>query len=195
MRTTDRRTSGFTLIELLIVIILIAVMASVVVPAYVRYLSGVRFQASCRQVQDIFAYAREQAVATSAPVTLRFDRQSETFAVDTPAQQPMPDLPTALSNGDASSPSATSQVALPPRTYTLAPNEAVSEFTVIPPQVPLAGSQSAQSSPNDLHFQPDGQVEAMQMVMIQEDGKQAHFTLQPASGRLVLDAGIGVNGQ
>jgi prepilin-type N-terminal cleavage/methylation domain-containing protein len=195
MNSSDRQKPGFTLIELLIVIVLIAVMAAVIVPAYVRYLSGVRFQAACRHVQDIFAYAREQAIASGSPVTLRFDRQSETFAVDSPLQQPQPDLPTSMSNGELSVANATSQVARPPKTYSLASNQKVSDYNVIQPDVPLSGAQQAFSSPNDLHFQPDGTVEALQMAMVQDDGKMAHFTLQPAAGRLVLDGGVGVNGQ
>ncbi len=189
------RKHGFTLIEILIVIIIIAVMASIIVPAYVRYLSTIRFQVACRQVQDIFGYAREQAISLGTPVTLRFDRQSETFAVETPAPTPQPDLPSAMSNGDAAGAAATSQVARDPRTFALDRNQAVSQYTVLPPDVPLSGSQGGNSGPNDLHFQPDGSVESMQMTMIQEDGKEAHFILHPAAGRLVLDAGTGVNGQ
>src|SRR5690348_12920265 len=57
---TDRR--GFTLIELLVIIIIIAVVSSIVVPSYSRFYARARFQAAVRDVRDLLASAREQAV-------------------------------------------------------------------------------------------------------------------------------------
>lgn len=178
---------GFTLIEILIVIVIISVMAGVVIPAYLRYLDHVHFSQKTHEVQDLFAYAREQAVALDAMVTLHFDPQSETFEVQVPPPLPLIDLPVAASTPDQ--PDATSAQAAPiPRTVQLNQDQKVQQYTVTPASQNQNVSQTTNASgQNDLHFLSDGTVEALDMVLSQADGIQAHLMLAPATGRLSLD--------
>jgi prepilin-type N-terminal cleavage/methylation domain-containing protein len=190
---------GFTLIELLIVILIIAVMAAVVVPSYLRFLGHARFRTKVRAVQDLFAYAREQAVLIGAPVTLSYDKQSESFTVTLPTPPAEADQPVALSGSDAGEDAnAQASPATPPRTISLDADQSIGNYslsasplTTASPNatVPGSNSSSGQSGPNDLHFQGDGTVEGLEMLITQSDGAHAQLTLSPATARLTLDVG------
>jgi len=193
------RKRGFTLIELLIVILIIAIMAAVVVPSYVRFLGHARFRSKVRQVQDLFAYAREQALLLDAPVTLSYNKQSESFTVTLPTPPKQIDEPAALSGSEAGESSASQNgSAQPPRTVQLDPNQNISQYSLSASPlataspnatVPGVNSSSGNSGPNDLHFQGDGTVEGLNMAITQADGAHAQLVLSPATARLTLDVG------
>jgi prepilin-type N-terminal cleavage/methylation domain-containing protein len=182
---------GFTLIEILIVIVIIAVMSAVVVPAYVRYLGHVRFQAKVKQVQDLFAYAREQAIALDTTVTLKYDKGSARFTVELPDSSPSNDQPSAFSNGTQVQ-DAHGQAAPPPRVVQLDPEQSVSNYIVSQGtnSTSTSANSTVQSGQNELHFQGDGTVETLDMSIAQSDGKKAHLQLWPATGKLTLDPGV-----
>ncbi len=193
---TYARRRGFTLIELLIVILIIAVMAAVVVPSYLNFLGHARFRRKVREVQDLFAYAREQAVLLGAPVTLSYDKQSESFTVTLPTPPAQTDEPVALSGSEAGEDA--NAASTPPRTVQLDHDQSVGNYTLSASPlataspnatVPGSNSTSGNAGPNDLHFQSDGTVEGLQMVISQSDGAHAQLVLSPATARLTLDVG------
>jgi prepilin-type N-terminal cleavage/methylation domain-containing protein len=179
-----RTATGFTLIEMVVVIIIVAVMAGVLVPAYGRFYARTRFDANVRDVQDVFAYAREQALAKDAPVTLMFDPGSETFAVNVTAPPPPTDQPLAF-------PDVKTDSASVPETHVtqLDSSMAINGF---------AATDTGQNSSSGtgrgatiVHFRPDGTSDAAELTVLgMENGYMAHMTLQPGNARLTLDDGI-----
>ena len=190
-RTTSKNppSAGFTLIEILIVIVIIAVMSAIAVPAYVRYLAHVRFQTKVRQVQDIFAYAREQAVTRDSTVTLRFDKGTAMFTVEFTPPSQLSDQPAAFNAGDItqSSNGQTNNT----KNVQLDPEQTVLQYTVSEgTNAPAKPASKLQTGSNDLHFLSDGTVEGLDMTMAQNDGRRAHLQLMPSTGRLMLEPGV-----
>jgi prepilin-type N-terminal cleavage/methylation domain-containing protein len=185
---------AFTLIELLIVIIIIAVMAAVVIPSYVRYLSHVRFQGKVREVQDIFGYAREQAVTLDTTVTLHFDQQSESFSAEVTPPPKSSDEPSSFTSNDNTG-GAMAQTTPDRRVVQLDSSQSVRQFSI---SGTLPGTSSSNttptpaSSPSDLHFLSDGTVEGMTMTLSSATGASADFTLWPSTARLTMDSELGI---
>ena len=184
-----KRTAGFTLIEMVVVVIIIAVMAGVLVPSYGRFYARAKFDATTRDVQDVFAYAREQAIAKDAPATLTFDPGSETFAVNVTAPPPPNDQPVAF-------PDVKTDSASKPETHItqLSSSMAVNGFSA------TAAGQTGQSGGGGgmmgsagrgstvVHFRPDGTSDGAQLTLLgAENGYMAHMTLNPGNARLTLD--------
>ncbi len=176
---------AFTLIELLVVILLIAVMASVVVPAYNHFLTTARFTEATREIQDLFAYAREQAITRDTTVTLQFDPHSETFLVQATPPPPVADQPVALAENESQSGNA-AMAQEPPRGYTLGEDYAVAKFAIEtgtttgePGAGPGAGTE--------LHFHSDGTSEGAEIELASRTGQTAHLVLWPCTARLTLE--------
>jgi uncharacterized protein (TIGR02596 family) len=74
---------GFTLVELLVVVALIALLATLVVPAFNSIMNGQQITSSAQVVIDQLNLARQTAVSMSRTVEVRFVQ-----SVDTLAQQP-----------------------------------------------------------------------------------------------------------
>ena len=185
-----KRNPGFTLIEMVVVIIIVAVMAGVLVPAYGRFYSRAKFDATVRDVQDVFAYAREQALAKDAPVTLMFDPGSETFAVNVTAPPPPTDQPLAF-------PDVKTDSASVPETHVtqLGSSMAINGFSATDTGQNSGGSAGMGSNragrgSTIVHFRPDGTSDGAELTLLgAENGYMAHMTLNPGNARLTLDDG------
>ena len=120
-----RASAGFTLIEMLVVIIIMAVMAGMVIPAHARFLAKERFDQAVEQTLSMLASARQQALNTGEDVQVTPDLQngawvvqpdtSSTTAQDTDTTPDQTDEPVAMSDEDAAEASApdTKTVQLP----------------------------------------------------------------------------------
>jgi prepilin-type N-terminal cleavage/methylation domain-containing protein len=183
------RMRAFTLIELLVVIIILAVMSAIVVPAYSRYLEKARFDSEIRHIQDVFAFARERAVARDTNVTLHFDRGSDTFsaAVDPPPlESDQPSVFQSAANGDALAGLGQD----PPAIYPMGENYRVENFSVMG-NAANGGSGSQPASQADIHFRGDGTTDGAVLDIISKEGYTAHLILWPATGRLTLEESAG----
>jgi len=181
MNTHLRR--AFTLIELMVVILMIAVMASVVVPAYNHFFAKAQFEQAARQVQDIFAFAREQAILRNTTVTVTYDSGSHAFTAQVaPPSQTQTDMPVALAN--TVNPDGTAvQSGETQKAAQLNSDVNVTSFTVS--NNPTQTSASAgPGGGNQLHFLPDGTVEGATLGLISASGYSADYQLWPATGRL-----------
>ena len=78
----DCRTAGFTLIELIIVMLLLAIAASMVAPRMSSFFRGRALNHEARRMLSLTHYAQSRAVAEGVPVLLWFDQRSSTYGVE-----------------------------------------------------------------------------------------------------------------
>jgi len=65
--------TGFTLVELTVVLIILAVMGGLAVPAFQRWIEEDDLTVAIRRVEALFKIARDSAVNSGAPVTVWID--------------------------------------------------------------------------------------------------------------------------
>jgi prepilin-type N-terminal cleavage/methylation domain-containing protein len=181
-----RQNRAFTLIELLVVILLIAVMASVVVPSYSRFLAKSRFEGTTRDIQDLFAYAREKAITQDTTATLTYDPQSETFTVMVTPPPPQTDQPVALTTGDNQE-AAMGAVQEPPRTVQLNPQFSIAQFASSENGSGSGAPNGGQGNFTEIHFRGDGTSDGAEIALVSETGYSAKMILWPSTSRLTLE--------
>jgi prepilin-type N-terminal cleavage/methylation domain-containing protein len=180
-----RLARGFTLIEMIVLIIIIAVITAVAVPAYSRFYAHIKFDGSVQQVMSLLAFARDSAVQASRDSTLQFDPGSETFAVAVDTPDPSPDQPTALQ--DAAN--IESQQLVPPRTATLGQDVGVVDFQVFQKGSsqgnpnPQSGMNSQGAGNNTIHFHQDGSSDAANFTIAGQEGFRVDVEVSPLTGR------------
>jgi prepilin-type N-terminal cleavage/methylation domain-containing protein len=172
---------AFTLIELMVVILMIAVMAGVIVPAYSRYYAKSQFEGTARQVQDIFAFAREQAIVRDTTVTVSYDPQNHAFLAQVAPSQPQTDLPVALA-GTVNPDGSSARSGETQKSYRMDPDVNIGAFSVS--GNPNSAGGAASGGGNQLHFLSDGTVEGATLTITSSTGNGAQFQLWPATGRL-----------
>lgn len=69
MRARTKMT-GFTLIELMIVVVLLAIFASIAIPSFTQFLANNRLQGAANELRSLLIAARTDAVTKRAPVTV-----------------------------------------------------------------------------------------------------------------------------
>ena len=179
---------GFTLIEMVVVIIIVAVMTSVIVPAYARFYARANFDGQVRQVQDVFGYAREQALQRDTTVTLNFNPQSESFDVTLLPPTPPNDQPTVYSNANAD----TSTLSLS-HTVQLSSTVGIVGFTATDTSQGIvpgssAGNGNGGRGATTVSFRSDGTSDGAELTVVSaENNYSAHLTLHPGNARLTLD--------
>ena len=171
------RQHAFTLIELLVVILILAVMAAVMVPAYSGFYEKARFDAEVRRIQDYFALAREKAVKGDTTVTLHFERGIHEFSIAIDPPPPRNDMPTALLTASGTDLSPSQEVA----PFHISDEHQVENFTVSGASGPSAITKM------DVQFRGDGTSDGAQISLLSRQGFTAHLTLAPMNGRLALD--------
>lgn len=69
MRARTQMT-GFTLIELMIVVVLLAVFASIAIPSFTQFIANNRLQGAANELRSLLIAARTDAVTKRSPVTV-----------------------------------------------------------------------------------------------------------------------------
>lgn len=72
MKKSSRR-DGFTLVEIILVVLILAVIASLTLPNFSRSYAQVRLRQSAQGLVDLMRYAQSRAVAHNRRVRLEFD--------------------------------------------------------------------------------------------------------------------------
>jgi len=97
----SKKRAAFTLLEVLLVVALLAILASVVVPA-AQTQQPLTLEAAARRVASDLRYARNLAIQYGTPVTVQFDTRAGTYDIrwagDVTAPMPRPWNPTLLSS-------------------------------------------------------------------------------------------------
>lgn len=76
-----KKKSGFTLLELMVAIAIIAILAALAVPNFIKWRPERQLSAAAREVLSVMQYARSRALKDNVSVGLLFDRANETYTV------------------------------------------------------------------------------------------------------------------
>jgi prepilin-type N-terminal cleavage/methylation domain-containing protein len=104
-RSEGAARRGFTLIELLISLLIIAVMAGVAAPAFLRESEPPAIEDAQGRIEALFRMARDSAVRAATPVTVVLDSASGLVWLDARTRMSAELPPPAESEGEASVPS------------------------------------------------------------------------------------------
>ncbi len=163
------------------VIVIMAVVSSVVVPAFANMYERSRFDSECVNAQAIFSWAHQQAVERDTTVVMHFDAPTQAFTATLTPPPPPNDQPSALAS------QTLSDTGLPiTKTFQLNP-----EFRISNLQVDSGASASStgrslsasQGTTGDIVFQGDGTVNSADFEVTSRIGAK-HFVLSPATGML-----------
>ncbi len=99
MMKNDR---GFTLIEIMVVIVIIAVTASILVPAYGKIYAKQKFNSDVAAVENIVTWAHITAAAQDEDVTLSVNSQQGAITAEAPPPVPSQDQPQSFQQSNSS---------------------------------------------------------------------------------------------
>ncbi len=162
---------AFTLIELLVVIIIIAVTAAILVPAYSRMVDRARFNNDVADVENLFAWAHRNAIALDADVTIQVNPAQGVLTAQLPPPLPVQDIPQALMQQQQIQAESGPQQ-----------REALLGNTVEMQAMQQNGSAGAPA--NSITFHGDGTSDAATLLMQDTRGDSASLHLSPATGQL-----------
>lgn len=176
----DRRVSaGFTLIEMLVLIIIMAILSTVVVPAYSRLRDRADFETQLSKVQGFFAEARARAIELGADVEVRYDTQSETFVASAPATLSTNDVPTAIAEEPDTLPVAYQATLALPRDYR------IMDVDIFGPEVGMHARDNRADSV--LYFHEDGTSDGMRCTVSRDTGAAATVTIWPSTATVDIE--------
>ncbi|QPJ63825.1 MAG: prepilin-type N-terminal cleavage/methylation domain-containing protein [Candidatus Nitronauta litoralis] len=75
----NHRSSGFTLLELILVLVVIAVIASLTLPAFSSILTRMEQRSSVKEITTALRYARSKAVSAKVPVVFQAELENNRY--------------------------------------------------------------------------------------------------------------------
>lgn len=76
-----QKQAGFTILELLTVVAIVGILALVGIPSVKSFSQSTGLRASAKQIAGDLWLARQKAITTSAPYTIRFDQGQNRYVV------------------------------------------------------------------------------------------------------------------
>jgi type II secretion system protein H len=161
------RTRGFTLIELIVVMLLLAIGASMVAPRMSSFFRGRALNFEARRMLSLIQYAQSRAVADGVPVLLWIDPRNSTYGVEVQGSHATPEDRTPTFTAD---PSLTLSA---PQTGAEPVSEAGDEKLGAPEGLPV------------IRFNPDGFFDEISVpVLLIQLGAEAALELAQKPNRL-----------
>lgn len=176
-KAAARRARGFTLIEMIVLIVIIAIVSSIAVPAYHRLYARSKFDSAVENVSDLLAWAHDRAVQSGGRTVVRFDAQSGTLAAVAESPPASASEPAAL---ERSTESAAQQM---DRSTSLPEDVVIREFQVMSATPNPTGQQQVSG---EIAFAADGSADGAQIGMLSADGYAALLEVVPTTGRVVV---------
>jgi prepilin-type N-terminal cleavage/methylation domain-containing protein len=175
-----RPNKGFTLVEMVVIIIIMAVMSGVAVPAYSRFQERVEFDGRVGQITGFLSQARAQAIDLGMQIEVQFDPQTETFVASGTATVVGGDIPT-----DLSSTTETTAVEYY-RELSIPTDYRIADMQVFGPEA-LTTSTSARGAVV-IYFREDGTCDGLRFTLIRDATHDAAtITLWPTTGAVDVE--------
>ncbi|MGC8666735.1 MAG: pilus assembly FimT family protein [Chthonomonadales bacterium] len=169
---THKARAAFTLIEMLVVIVIMAVFASVAVPQYSRMLARADFDAALQTVVEALDTAKDMAIRYGADSTVTFDAQTQGLTVSIPAPAPATDAPIVMQDQLSAQP-------LPePRVLNLGEKVMITNFQSFSDTGSVPGSASGAA----IRFRDDGSSSGGRLTIVSAEGYSAVVEVAPATG-------------
>jgi len=160
---------GFTLIEMLVLIIIMAVLSSVAVPAYSRFRAATAFDVRVGELVGFLSSARALAIETGSDVRVTFDAQSDTFQMEARSGEAVDDRPTAMTDVAENGPAPARM------TFAFDGTFAVANFEVFGPE--LATDPKASESQTTVVFHDDGTSDGVRFDIFHVMGRAVTVTV------------------
>jgi len=80
-----RGQAGFTLVEAMVVVAIVAIMAAVGMPNFIRYVDNNRLRAAGRDVSSDISDTKSRAVAQNAAYRITFNVSGNSYTIESPA--------------------------------------------------------------------------------------------------------------
>lgn len=200
-RANRRAGAGFTLIEMLVLIIIMAILAGIAVPAYSRRYARTAFDHAVDETVAMLTDARRIAVDTGGDVLVTVDQRAGTWTMQPEtvsdeqaigAAQTV-DAPVALAT-DTQTADASGQT----RTYQLPDDVAVADFRsgqdLLGTQSPTTQSQSSERT-MELRFHEDGTCDGAWFALVSADGFEVEMDVSPLTSMpTTVESGFSATG-
>jgi type II secretion system protein H len=176
---------GFSLVELMVVVVIMAVMAALIVPAMRGTMEAERLRGAGRQILQSLHLAYSQSITQRQPHRWHFDPGSGRYQVERPdrtGSAPSPFVPVMGLPQSQGLLDRRITVEIRPAT-----TMAVFDLDRNQPATP-AFETSPSDDPNAVAFFPDGTAQAREIVLRDQDGFEQILRVNPITAQVTLIA-------
>jgi prepilin-type N-terminal cleavage/methylation domain-containing protein len=176
MNLVRQRRGGFTLIEMIVLIMIMAILSGIAVPAYSRFHARMQFDKNVQDVITLLSWARDTAQQLGGECVVELDRQTNIFVATPEQPAQITDQPADMVQTDQAAQQLYPRQVMLPETITVA------EFVQF-------GTQSDYNSGGQsrLRFHADGTCDGVGLTLAGINGHTATIEVSPMTGRIALN--------